>query len=57
LAVVHTWLWWRQVHLTAALMYLALLIQPTIGLPFAVLGLLDVWFDFRRGMRPVDGGK
>ncbi len=57
LAVVHTWFWCRQIHLMAGLMYLALLIQPAMGLPFAVLGLLDIWFDFRRGMRPADGGK
>ncbi len=57
LAVVHTWLWCRGIHLVTGLMYIALLIQPVMVLPFAGIGLLDIWFDFRRGMHPVDGGK
>jgi len=56
LAVAHTWLQIRRMQLLAVLMYLVLLIQPVMVLPFTVIGLFDIWFDYRRNMTPVNGG-
>jgi len=56
LAVAHTWLQMRRMQLLAVLMYLILLIQPVMVLPFTVIGLFDIWFDYRRNMTPVNGG-
>jgi hypothetical protein len=39
-----------------AALYVVLLIQPVMLLPFTVTGLLDTWFDYRRRMKPANGG-
>jgi len=57
LAVVHTWLQSKRLQVAAIVMYVMLLIQPVMVLPFAMIGLLDIWFDYRRNMMPADGGK
>jgi len=57
LAVVHTWLHAKRLQIAAIVMYVMLLIQPVMVLPFAMIGLLDIWFDYRRNIMPADGGK
>ncbi|PIS18403.1 MAG: DUF2232 domain-containing protein [Zetaproteobacteria bacterium CG12_big_fil_rev_8_21_14_0_65_55_1124] len=57
LAVVHTWLYAKRLQIAAIVMYVMLLIQPAMVLPFAMIGLLDIWFDYRRNIMPADGGK
>ncbi len=57
LAVAHTWLKSRRMTLLAMLMYIMLLIQPVMIVPFTVIGLFDIWFDYRRGIHPADGEK
>jgi len=57
LAVVHTWLYAKRLQIAAIVMYVMLLIQPVMVLPFAMIGLLDIWFDYRRNIIPADGGK
>jgi len=57
LAVVHTWLQVRRMQVLAVLMYIVLLIQPVMVLPFTVIGLFDIWFDYRRNMTPANGGQ
>ncbi len=56
LAVVHTWLYAKRLQIAAIVMYVMLLIQPAMVLPFAMIGLLDIWFDYRRNIMPADGG-
>lgn len=56
LAVAHMWLKIRKMHLVIVLMYLILLMQPAMVLPFVMIGLLDIWFDYRRVNAPADGG-
>jgi len=57
LAVVHTWLHAKRLQIAAIVIYVMLLIQPVMALPFAMIGLLDIWFDYRRNIMPADGGK
>lgn len=57
LAVVHSWLSAKKLQIAAIVMYVMLLIQPVMVLPFAVIGLLDIWYDYRRNIMPADGGK
>jgi len=57
LAVVHTWLQMRRMQMLAVLVYVVLLIQPVMVLPFTVIGLFDIWFDYRRNMTPANGGQ
>ncbi len=52
LAVAHRWLQVRRMQVLAVLMYIVLLMQPVTLLPFAVIGLFDIWFDYRRNMPP-----
>jgi len=56
LAVVHTWLHAKRLQIAAIVMYVMLLIQPVMVLPFAMIGMLDIWFDYRRNIMPADGG-
>ncbi len=56
LAVAHLWLKNRKMQLVQVLMYLFLLIQPAMVLPFTIIGLLDIWFDYRRVNTPASGG-
>jgi uncharacterized protein YybS (DUF2232 family) len=55
-AVAHVWLASRQLQIVGALVYVMLLIQPAMVLPFVVIGLLDIWFDYRRVDSPENGG-
>jgi len=57
LAVAHTWLQMRRMQMLAVLMYIVLLIQPVMVLPFTVVGLFDIWFDYRRNITPANGGQ
>jgi len=57
LSVVHTWLHAKRLQIAAIVMYVMLLIQPVMVLPFAMIGMLDIWFDYRRNIMPADGGK
>jgi len=57
LAVTHTWLQIRRMQMLAVLVYIVLLIQPVMVLPFTVIGLFDTWFDYRRNMKPANGGQ
>ncbi len=56
LAVAHAWVRARGMPWLLAALYVVLLIQPVMLLPFTVTGLLDTWFDYRRRMRPANGG-
>lgn len=56
IAVVHTWLKLRRMQLTIVVMYLILLMWSVMVLPFVIIGLLDIWFDYRRNMQPAHGG-
>ena len=55
IAVGHSWLKAKGMILGINLMYLMLLIWPTAIVPFVVIGLLDIWFDFRRKIPAVGG--
>ncbi len=57
LGVAHTWLYAKRLQIAAMVMYVMLLIQPVMILPFAIIGLFDIWFDYRRNIMPADGGK
>jgi len=56
LSVAHLWLRARNMRLIMALMYIFLLMQPAMVLPFVIIGILDIWFDYRRVNTPVAGG-
>jgi len=55
--VTHLWLRARDMQLFIAVMYVLLLMWSLIVIPFMVLGLLDIWYDFRRKFGPAIGGK
>ncbi len=57
LAVVYTWLRMRRMQMIAMLVYVVLLIQPVMVLPFTIIGLFDIWFDYRRNMKPAKRGQ
>jgi hypothetical protein len=54
-SVAHMWFKIRGMQLTLVVMYLLLLIWSVMILPFIIIGLLDIWFDFRRSTLPVNG--
>jgi len=54
-AVGHSWLKAKGMMLSIAMMYLMLLIWSVMIIPFVIIGLLDIWFDYRRKI-PVVGG-
>jgi hypothetical protein len=56
-AIAHTWLKVRNMQVVIVMMYLILLMWSMMMLPFIILGLLDIWFDYRRNMEPATGGK
>jgi len=56
LAVAHAWVRAHGMPWLLAALYVVLLIQPVMLLPFTVTGLLDTWFDYRRRMKPANGG-
>ncbi len=56
-AVAHLWLKERQLTMLLGVMYFALFFWSLTIIPFVVIGLLDTWFDFRRGTTPEEGEK
>jgi len=54
-AVGHSWLKAKGMMLSIALMYVMLLIWSAMIIPFVIVGLLDIWFDFRRKIPAVGG--
>jgi len=57
IVVAHSWLKAREMQLLIGLMYLMLFIWSAMIIPFVIVGLLDIWFDFRRNNDPAHGGK
>jgi len=55
IAVGHSWLKAKGMMLSIALMYVMLFIWSVMIIPFIIIGLLDIWFDYRRKI-PVVGG-
>jgi len=56
-SVVHVWFKAREMPMAIAMMYVLLFIWSMMVIPFIVLGLLDIWYDYRRNMNPTSGGK
>jgi len=56
IAVAHVWLKARGMNMVIAMMYVLLFIWFMMVIPFIVLGLLDIWFDYRRNENPTLGG-
>ncbi len=54
-AVGHSWLKAKGMMLSIAMMYLMLLIWSVMIIPFVIIGLLDIWFDYRRKIPAVGG--
>ena len=54
-SVAHLWIRARGMRMTLFVMYLLLLIWSAMVLPFIIVGLLDIWFDFRRNIIPANG--
>ncbi len=54
-AVGHSWLKAKGMLLSIALMYLMLIIWSVLIIPFVIIGLMDIWFDYRRNMPAVGG--
>ncbi|MDT8376770.1 MAG: DUF2232 domain-containing protein [Mariprofundaceae bacterium] len=55
ITVAHVWIKARGMQMVLVIMYLLLLIWSVMILPFVIIGLLDIWFDFRRNMFPAHG--
>ncbi|NWF39777.1 DUF2232 domain-containing protein [Mariprofundus sp. NF] len=53
--VAHSWLKVKGLTFSIGLMYLMLLIWSAMIVPFVIVGLMDIWFDFRRRF-PAAGG-
>lgn len=56
-SVAHVWLKAREMPMAIAMMYVLLFIWSMMVIPFIVLGLLDIWYDYRRNVNPTLGGK
>ncbi|MDQ6967838.1 MAG: DUF2232 domain-containing protein [Mariprofundaceae bacterium] len=56
IAVAHVWLKTRDMKMIIAMMYVLLFIWFMMVIPFIILGLLDIWFDYRRNKNPTLGG-
>lgn len=54
-AVAHSWLKAKGLTFSIGLMYLMLLIWSAMIVPFVIVGLMDIWFDYRRKI-PAAGG-
>ena len=54
-SVAHLWIRARGMRVTLFVMYLLLLIWSAMVIPFIIVGLLDIWFDFRRNIIPANG--
>lgn len=55
--VVHYGLKAKSMRFAIVLMYLMLFLWSAMILPFVIVGLLDIWFDFRRRIFPANGGQ
>jgi hypothetical protein len=55
-AVAHSWLKLKQQPWMIVMMYMLLAMWSVLAIPFVLLGLMDVWFDYRRQMKSADGG-
>jgi len=55
IAVGHSWLKAKGMLFSIALMYLMLIIWSILIIPFMIIGLMDIWFDYRRNMPAVGG--
>ena len=55
IAVVHSWLKMKGMNLSIGLMYVMLLIWSIMIVAFVIVGLMDIWFDYRRKF-PAAGG-
>jgi len=55
IAVGHSWLKAKGMMLSITLMYIMLLIWSVMVIPFVIIGLLDIWFDYRRKIPAVGG--
>jgi len=56
IAVAHVWLKVRDMKMVIAMMYVLLFIWFMMVIPFIILGMLDIWFDYRRNKNPTLGG-
>lgn len=56
IAVAHVWLKARDMKMAIAMMYVLLFIWFMMVIPFIILGMLDIWFDYRRNKNPTLGG-
>jgi len=56
IAVAHVWLKARDMNMAIAMMYVLLFIWFMMVIPFIILGMLDIWFDYRRNKNPTLGG-
>jgi len=56
-SVAHVWLKAREMPMAIGMMYVLLFIWSMMVIPFIVLGLLDIWYDYRRNVSPTIGGK
>jgi len=55
IAVGHSWLKAKGMMFSIAMMYLMLVIWSILIIPFVIIGLMDIWFDYRRDMPAVGG--
>ncbi len=55
IAVGHSWLKQKGMMLAIGLMYLMLLMWSAMIIPFVIIGLLDIWFDYRRDLSATGG--
>ncbi len=54
-AVSHSWLKAKGMLLSIVLMYFLLVVWSMMVVPFIIIGLMDIWFDYRRNI-PAAGG-
>jgi len=54
-AVGHSWLKAKGMLFSIAMMYLMLIVWSILIIPFVIIGLMDIWFDYRRNMPAVGG--
>jgi len=55
IAVGHSWLKAKGMLFSIAMMYFMLIIWSILIIPFVIIGLMDIWFDYRRNMPAVGG--
>lgn len=53
--VAHSWLKAKGLTFSIGLMYFMLLIWSVMIIPFVIVGLMDMWFDYRRKIPAVGG--